>query len=36
MFKLHDWIDIKKINWSLLSFNPNAISLLKQNKNKLN
>ncbi len=36
MFKLHDWIDINKINWCGLSLNPNAIELLKKNKDKIN
>ena len=36
MLKLRDWIDIKKINWLNLSANPNAIELLKKNKDKIN
>ena len=36
MLKLRDWIDINKINWEYLSFNPNAIELLKKNKDKIN
>ncbi len=35
MLKLRDWIDINKINWHSLSINPNAIELLKKNKNKI-
>ena len=35
MYKLHDWIDINKINWECLTSNPNAINLLKQNKDKI-
>ena len=36
MLKLRDWININKLNWYGLSFNPNAIELLKENKNKIN
>jgi hypothetical protein len=36
MLKLRDWIDINKINWDCLSLNPNAIKLLKENKDKIN
>ena len=36
MLKLRDWIDINKINWKILSENPNAIELLKKNINKIN
>ena len=35
MLKLRDWIDINKINWECLSFNPNAMELLKENKDKI-
>ena len=34
--KLLDWINIEKINWDVLSLNPNAIELLKENKDKIN
>jgi hypothetical protein len=34
--KLLDWIDINKLNWDKLSENPNAIDLLKKNKNNIN
>ena len=34
-YKLKDWININKINWSILSFNPNAIELLTNNQNKI-
>jgi hypothetical protein len=27
MLKLRDWVDINKIDWDYLSFNPNAIKL---------
>ena len=27
MLKLKDWIDITKIDWNFLSYNPNAIEL---------
>ena len=36
MLKLSDWVDFGKINWNGLSLNPNAIELLKENKNKIN
>ena len=36
MYKLHDWIDINKLDWDGLSRNPNAIRLLKKNQNKIN
>ena len=35
MLKLLDWIDINKIHWGLLSRNPNAITLLKEKKDKI-
>ena len=35
-YKLLDWIDINKINWSWLSYNPGAIHLLEQNPDKIN
>ena len=35
-YKLLDWIDEKKLNWLLLSSNPAAIDLLKDNINKIN
>ncbi len=31
MLKLLDWIDIGKIDWNSLSYNSNAIELLKEN-----
>ena len=31
-YKLLDWIDINKIDWSLLSKNPDAIHILEQNQ----
>ncbi len=36
MMKLLDWINNYKINWSYLSNNPNAISLLEKNFDKIN
>ena len=33
--KLRDWIDINKLNWCLLSQNPNAIYLLEKNPMKI-
>ena len=35
MLKLRDWIDIDKINWGSLSYNTNAIELLKKNQDKI-
>ena len=35
-YKLLKWIDIHKLDWHLLSLNPNAIDLLEQNQNKIN
>ena len=34
-YVLLDWIDKKKLNWSYLSQNPNAIDLLKENTHKI-
>ena len=34
-YELLDWIDIDKLNWDLLSSNPNAIQLLSKNKEKI-
>ena len=38
IYKLLDWIDIKKINWVNLcqNSNPNAMHLLEQNQDKIN
>ena len=36
MLKLRYWIDINKLDWIALSRNPNAIELLKENKDKIN
>ena len=36
MLKLRDWVDINKLDWNTLSENPNAIKLLKENKDKIN
>ena len=30
-YKLLDWIDINKLNWCILSSNPNVIDLLREN-----
>ena len=35
IYKLRDWIDINKIEWSSLSLNINAIGLLKENLSKI-
>jgi len=35
IWKLKDWIDENKLNWSRLSANPNAIKLLEKNQNKI-
>ena len=34
-YVLKDWIPIKKLDWISLSANPNAIELLKENKDKI-
>ena len=34
-YKLLPWIDINKLNWQMLSENPNAIHLLEQNPDKI-
>ena len=34
--KLRDWIDSSKLNYKILSSNPNAIELLKENPDKIN
>jgi hypothetical protein len=34
-YKLREGIDIDKINWRMLSKNPNAISLLEANIDKI-
>ena len=33
--KLRDWIDYDKLNWKILSLNPNAIELLEKNKDNI-
>jgi len=33
--KLLDWININKLNWGLLSINPNAADLLEKNPDKI-
>jgi hypothetical protein len=35
LYKLLDWIDINKLNWDELSFNPNSIQLLEKNPDKI-
>ena len=34
MFKLKDWIDKDNINWSWLSANPSALTLLEKNRRR--
>ena len=34
--KLLDWVDLEKINWTLLSRNPSAIELFRENPEKIN
>ena len=34
--ELLDWVDIQKLDWDLLSKNPNAIELLEANPDKIN
>ena len=36
VYKLLDWIDVKKLDWNYLSMNPNAIELLRANQDKIN
>ena len=31
IWKLRDWIDKDKLDWDMLSFNKNAIDLIKEN-----
>ena len=35
VWKLRNWIDIKKLDWHSLSFNPNAIEILEKNEDKI-
>ena len=35
IWKLRDWIDKNKLNWNYLSYNKNAIELLKENPEKI-
>jgi hypothetical protein len=35
VWKLRDWIDVEKLDWSLLSLNPYAINLLEENQDKI-
>ena len=35
-YKLHDWIDVDKLNWDYLQKNPHALHILEQNLDKLN
>ena len=35
MFKLKEFVCVEKINWSLLSKNPNAIDILEKNIYKI-
>jgi hypothetical protein len=32
---LRDWVDINKLNWEMLSQNPNAIDLLRDVPHKI-
>jgi len=34
--KLHEWIPNDKLDWKMLSRNPNAISILEKNLDKVN
>ena len=36
IWKLRDWIDVEILHWNFLSFNPNAINLLKENPENIN
>ena len=33
--KLRDWIPLDKLNWSMLSSNPNAIHIIEKNLDKV-
>ena len=33
--KLHEWIPLDKVDWNLLSCNPNAIPILEKNLDKV-
>ena len=35
MLKLRDWVNIDKIEWFSLSYNQNAVELLKENQDKI-
>ena len=35
-YELLDWISVELLNWEWLSANPNAIDLLKKNRDKIN
>ena len=35
VWKLRNWIDLEKLDWHSLSFNPNAIEILKKNEDKI-
>ena len=35
MFKLKDWVDKDKIDWSYLYLNPSALTLLEKNQDKI-
>jgi hypothetical protein len=35
VMKLHEWVQIGKVNWQGLSRNPNAIQLLEKNLDKV-
>jgi hypothetical protein len=34
-YELLDWINLEKINWGMLSVNPNAINILEKNLEKI-
>ena len=36
IYKLRDWINPDKLDWQILSFNPNAIELLERFQDKIN
>ena len=36
IYKLLDWISEDKLNWNMLSANPNAIQLLEKHPEKIN
>ena len=34
-YELHEWVNVDKVNWDILSCNPNAIHILEKNLDKV-